>query len=212
MEHAQGRQVKVNGRRWEIATKTGIVHDSQVRSELSVSGGGGSGVVTTGPSGTFGSSSTAPISSKTTNYQNLFLIDKDGKEHLIQTTDNLITCHPGQQLSMLFAVPVGKDSGPYFAAYNHSVDRMYYIKSGLNDITQAGLAAYIAIVVVIIGLFIFYDSFYSLILSIPIAVGIKKFADFKGKRTFHASEAFRSAFEDVKKMPKMEMPKITGGT
>ena len=115
----------VIGRKYHIHVRTGVVENSETRAETevtgSVSGGGGYSVG--------GHGSTAPVSgsveSKTTRFQNIFLKDEDGDDHVIELVDFLIPCKEGQKLS-LFIVKSGDNlRGPYFRAYNHNTREHY---------------------------------------------------------------------------------------
>lgn len=115
----------VIGRDYHIHVRTGVVENSETRAETEVSGNisGGGGY----SSGGYGSN--APVSgsieSKTTRFQNIFLKDEDGDDHVIELVDFLIPCKEGQKLS-LFIVKSGENlRGPYFRAYNHNTREHY---------------------------------------------------------------------------------------
>lgn len=106
---------------YKIYDRTGMVDQSETRSETevegSVSGGGGFGGYT------------APIvgstTSKTTRFQNIFLTDDEGKEHAVELTNFLVTCRPGQKLTM-FLLNHGKhERGSYFKALNRNTHESF---------------------------------------------------------------------------------------
>jgi hypothetical protein len=116
---------KVIGRDYHIHVRTGVVESTETRAETEVSGNisGGGGY----SSGGYGSSNpvSGSIESKTTRFQNIFLKDEDGDDHVIELVDFLVPCKAGQMLS-LFIVKSGHNlRGPYFRAYNHNTREHY---------------------------------------------------------------------------------------
>ena len=115
----------VIGRDYHIHVRTGVVESSETRAETEVkgniSGGGGYS------SGGYGSSNpvSGSIESKTTRFQNIFLKDEDGDDHVIELVDFLIPCKEGQKLSLFIVKSGGSLRGPYFRAYNHNTREHY---------------------------------------------------------------------------------------
>ncbi len=113
------------GLSYRIFARSGTVKASETRSKTevngSVSGGGGYS--------SNGSGYTAPVSgsitSETTDYQDIFLTDDEGVEHLIQTENFLVPCREGQRATFFFIKSGRSQSGPYFAAYNHNSRQAY---------------------------------------------------------------------------------------
>lgn len=121
--------IKINGKRLQLFSTTGVVADTNTRSETEVRGSGGGGQPNVHP----GSSQSSPIhiniESNTTRYQDVFLVDEDNKEHVFNLVDFLVSCRKGNLLSMLWGIKPGKKQGPYLAAYNHNTQDISY-----NDI------------------------------------------------------------------------------
>lgn len=118
-----------NGKELEVYAFTGTVVDQQSRSETHISGGGGGGYVAGGT----GYSASAPVSSTTTRYQNLFLIDEKGNEELFEFTNFTITCRPGQRISLVGASREG-DPDNIVLGYNHDVNMIYYHQNGIEKL------------------------------------------------------------------------------
>ncbi|MFV2058969.1 MAG: hypothetical protein ACC707_21120 [Thiohalomonadales bacterium] len=119
------KSIRLNNTLLNLHATTGIVAETNTRSETEVSGSGGGGIPNTHP----GSSSSSPvhfeIKSVTTRYQEFFLIDEDGREHSFNLVDFDITCRKGNLLTVLGIKPK-KDRGPYIAVYNHDTQIMSY--------------------------------------------------------------------------------------
>jgi hypothetical protein len=112
------------GLSYRIYERTGVVEDSEHRSETHVFGtvgGGGSSPV----SGT--------VQSTTTNFQTLFLRSDDGTEHAIVLVDLQIPCRAGHKLTALQLIPGRRRRGSFFGAYNHSLDRYVASNSALRS-------------------------------------------------------------------------------
>ena len=87
---------------YDLDCLTGQVLDTGTRSVTTVSGG-----------------ANAPVSSTTTTYTRIFLLDAEGKEHAVNLQDFEVVCRPGNVLSVLSAIRHGKPLGWAIAAYNH---------------------------------------------------------------------------------------------
>jgi hypothetical protein len=143
-------KVTFNGKTYGLWSRTGKVLDTNTRAETEVHGGGGGG-------GGFsyqgtGGSRTAPvqITSTTTRYTKIFLLDTDGKEHALELVDFDVRCRAGNGLTVIYAIPEGKDEGPFVAAYNHStreleVNTSYVAKLCEPKLIAAGAGAAIGL-------------------------------------------------------------------
>jgi hypothetical protein len=130
-----------NGKAYRLHSLTGKVLDTSTRSETVVhgSGGGGGGFSYQGT----GASSSAPvqISSTTTRFTKLFLLDGEGREHAIELVDFDVRCRAGNGLTLIWAIPDGKTEGPYIAAYNHSTRQMEYDLPRIAKLCRPNLVA-----------------------------------------------------------------------
>lgn len=111
---------------YEIYAHTGVVKHTDTRSETSVEGSY-TGGTTTNLGG--GVSVSQPghgyVSSKTTNFQNIYLTDDEGNDHTVHLTDFLVACASGHKLTMYLMAKPGKDSGTYFKAVNVNTRERY---------------------------------------------------------------------------------------
>lgn len=155
------RAVSFNGRTYRLHSRTGKVMDTNTRSETEVHGGGGGG-------GGFnyngtGASSTAPvrITSTTTRYTKIFMVDGDGREHAIELIDFDVRCRAGNGLTLIWAIPDGKDEGPYIAAYNHSTREMEFNHDLIAKLCQPKLIALTggAAAGLVLGLILHFEVF-----------------------------------------------------
>jgi len=113
---AEGRSL---GLHYEIIDRTGVVDQSDTRSETEVEGS-----VSGGGYGSYQTPVVGSVSSKTTHYQNIFLTDEDGKEHTIQLQDFLVPCRQGQRLTLFLLSHGNREYGSYFKAFNHNSREM----------------------------------------------------------------------------------------
>jgi len=118
---------------YKISSLTGTVMETQTRSETEVTGNirGGGGYLSKG-SGRI-SSVKGKIESETTRFQNLFLLDEEGKEHSIELNNFLIPCRAEQKLTLFSATTDSRSKGLFFSAYNHNTSEHYENDSALSD-------------------------------------------------------------------------------
>ncbi len=111
------------GLSYRILARTGTVSATETRSKTEVSGkvSGGYSNSQTG----YSTPVKGNITSETTDYQDIFLTDDDGMEHLIQTENFLVPCREGQRATFFYVLSGRSQSGPYFAAYNHHSRQTY---------------------------------------------------------------------------------------
>jgi len=142
--------IKINGKPLELYSLTGIVADTDTRSETEVHGSGGGGLPNTHP----GSAQSSPvhfkIESSTTRYQNIYVIDENEQEHHIHLIDFLVSCRKGSLLSLIWGIKKGKKQGPYLAAYNHNTQEVSYDDDILGQFCRPKLLALILYPVMIL--------------------------------------------------------------
>lgn len=136
--------IKLNSKEYDLQSTTGKVLSSGKNMETKVSGGGGGGYTTRG------SGYTAPVSitSKTTVHDQFFLEDTNGKEHAFQLSDFNLACRDGNILTVIAAINVKKDSGPYISVINHSTDKVYFDPIALKSICEPNKLIYILILII----------------------------------------------------------------
>lgn len=140
-----------------IHVATGEVLDARKWAVTEVSGGGGGGGVYGANGNVYGASHTNPIKSKTTNHAELFIRGSDGKEHVMKLKDEQITVRTGSWVSLFWAIPEGKEKGPYVAVLNHDTDALEFIKGGVNDACSSLLTmgvGTLALILTVIGVII----------------------------------------------------------
>lgn len=96
---------------------TGRVLDTGTRSVTTVQGGTNSGV-----------------SSTTTTYTRIFLLDETGQERSVTLQDLDVASRPGNVLSVLSVFKQGKTTGWSMAVYNHDTREMTWAGDRLRDI------------------------------------------------------------------------------
>lgn len=116
---------KTLGRDYHIHVRTGVVENTDTRSETEVTGNisGGGGYSSNGSG--FNNPVSGSVQSKTTRYQNIFLKDEDGDDHAVELVDFLIPCKEGQKLTLFLVKSQDNLYGPYFQAYNHNTRQHY---------------------------------------------------------------------------------------
>ena len=108
--------INLGKRNIEVHSFTGKVANVTKNLETKVHGGGGGGYSYQGTGG----SAPVSISSTTVIHDQIFLVDSQGNERALQLTDFDIACRESNNVSAMWAIIEGKDSGPYFAIVNHS--------------------------------------------------------------------------------------------
>ncbi len=167
------RAVAFNGKTYRLHSRTGKVIDTNTRSETEVSGsgGGGGGFSYNGT----GASSTAPvrITSTTTRFTKIFLLDGDGREHAIELVDFDVRCRAGNGLTLIWAIPDGKAEGPYIAAYNHSTREMEFNQDLIAKLCQPKLVSLLGGFAggLVLGLILHFEAFALFTAAIGLAVG-----------------------------------------
>lgn len=101
--------IKAGGKKYHLHTETGKVVNSSKTTSTSVSGGGN-----------------YAVNSFSTINDQIFLVDKTGKEHSLQLTDFDVACREGNVLTVIWAIPKGKDRGQYVALRNHTTEQTFF--------------------------------------------------------------------------------------
>ncbi|CAN5213266.1 hypothetical protein BH11PSE2_BH11PSE2_21810 [soil metagenome] len=210
---SNGFNTTFNGKAFKIDSCSGKVLDTTTRAETEVSGsgGGGGGFTYNGTGG----SGAAPvrITPTTTHFTKIFLLEPDGKEHAIELVDFDVRCRAGNGLSLVWAINLAKNEGPYIAAYNHNTREMEFnlpILAKLNTPKLYSLAGGAA-AGFLLGLLLHFGGFAIITALIGLGIG-----DMIGKRigkarakTFVSSpemQKLRGAFERI---PASELAVLT---
>lgn len=122
----EGDPLKVNGGwgMYRLYKTTGTVL-SPTKSHVvttHVSGGGGNRPVTSSTSETI--------------HDQFFIRDCNGGEQSIQVTDVNVALREGHELSAAWAIPKGKEQGPYFLFRNHSTQSVDFIDRVVRDMLK----------------------------------------------------------------------------
>jgi hypothetical protein len=104
------------GRTFEIHTQSGKVVGQSSSTTTQVSGGGSN----------YAGDRVNPVRSSTTVRNDIFLADRDGKEHHYSLTNFNVACREGHELSVLWAIRQGKQNGPYFLVVNHTTSEQFW--------------------------------------------------------------------------------------
>lgn len=147
------KTLKINGTEYTFQPTTGKVLSTNKNLETKVSGHGGGG-------GTFrgtGFTNSVKITSKTTVHDQIFIEDSNGTEHAYQLQDFDVSCREGNQLTILAAFKLNKNSGYNFAAINHTTRKTFYSEKNLQKIASPNIFLFLGIFVV--TLFIFAKIF-----------------------------------------------------
>jgi hypothetical protein len=116
--------IQLNGRSVRVHHFTGKVANASKHLETRVHGSGGGGYTSQG-SGTI---NPVTITSTTVVHDQIFIVDRDGRERALQLTGWNVPVREGNTVTAMWAIVDGEREGPYFAIINHSTgDR------GLND-------------------------------------------------------------------------------
>jgi hypothetical protein len=112
---------------------TGKVASAAKNLETKVSGGGGGGYSYRGTGG----SAPVRITSTTVVHDQLFIVDKEGKEIALQLQGFDLACRESNIVTAMWAVEEGKGEGPYFAIVNHTTDSKFVNNSKVRAIVTS---------------------------------------------------------------------------
>jgi hypothetical protein len=104
----------------ELWVVSGEVVGEKKWSNTHLSGGGGSGRIYDGA----GRISIAPIESKTTTHDQVFVRGDDGRETVVELANANLAVRAGHRVSAIWGSRPGQDGGPYLAFYNHHTDAL----------------------------------------------------------------------------------------
>lgn len=122
--------INVGKRNIEVYHFTGKVAESQKNMETKISGGGGGGYSYQGTGG----SAPVRITSTTIIHDQIFIVDKDGKEKSLQLKGFDLACRESNIVSAMWAIVEGNNEGPYFAVINHTTDKAFVNDKIVRDI------------------------------------------------------------------------------
>lgn len=148
---------------YKVYWTTGMVAGSGKNMETIVRGSGGGGGVYNG----YGGSAPVTITSATVVHDQIFLVDKTGQEHAFQLQGFNVACRESNQLSVIWAIPNGKQSGPYIIAYNHTTGNAFYNDAVLTRIFRYAAWYLLAAIAVCLVLGQVSSIFYVLALAAP---------------------------------------------
>lgn len=109
---------------------TGKVASVSKNLETKVSGGGGGGYSYQGTGG----SAPVRITSTTVVHDQLFIVDKEGKERALQLQGFDLACRESNIVTAMWAIVEGNEEGPYFAIINHSTGAKFVSQKKIKEI------------------------------------------------------------------------------
>lgn len=129
------KTISVNGQAYDLHCIKGQVLGADQKLETTVSGGGGS---------TYnGRGHVAPITSRTTVHDKIFLADAMGKEHAFQLQDFNLACREGHNLVVVSAhLRDSKKNGDYLAVINQTTGQIYYGEAALTRLCKPNKLPY----------------------------------------------------------------------
>jgi len=141
----------------------GKVAETGKNMETIVRGGGGGGYTYNG------SGSTAPvtITSQTVVHDQIFLIDRQGREHAFQLQGFNIACRADNDLVIIWAIKEGKKTGPYIIAYNYTTRNAFYDDASLTKLFRYPVYYLLGAMLACFILGRFAGFFYFLIFAAP---------------------------------------------
>lgn len=121
-----GYDLKFGKTTYTLHWRTGIVAEASKSSTTQVYSTGGS-------YDSYTKTYTAPtVHSSTTIHDQIFIIDKNNKEHAIKLNNWDIATRASHELTMIWAIKKGKEWGPYIIAINHTTNQYYHMDSTLQ--------------------------------------------------------------------------------
>ena len=114
------REIMINGRPFELHAVQGTVAGASKQLETRVHGGGGGGYANSGYT------NPVHISSTTVTHDQIFVVDDTGREHALRLQNWNVACREGHELTAVWLIRRGKNSGPYVAVHNGTIDETKY--------------------------------------------------------------------------------------
>jgi len=192
------KEATINNKDWGLNYFTGTVVQEKKWTETKISGGG----QTNGPI-------PDEIRTKNTRYDQIILKNTDGKERSFEFQEMDIACREGNVVTVIWAIPKGKDKGDYILVYNHQSDNYFWnddfafmFLPGLVKLPLIGNSSYWPLVAFLISPFVFMTIIPAdwglLVLVLPFAVyfGVRGWS--RGKARKIAAEFLRSDPERLK--------------
>lgn len=130
--------IKVGSREHAIHVVTGEVLDARKWTTTTISGGGGGGTVYSANGNVQGHSNSAPIQSTTHSHAELFIRGTDGKEHVLELTNEAVRVRAGNWVSLFSAISKGEPEGRYVAITNHDTRTFSLIKRSVDAVADSG--------------------------------------------------------------------------
>lgn len=149
------KEFKAGGRKYELYGLSGkVVNSGKTSSTHTYTTGGGY------------NSSTGQYDS--TNYHTysevrdqIFILDKNGKEHAIQLTNWNVPVRDTHDLTAYWAIAKGKKTGPYIAILNHSVDKNLFYNDLIKRMFKPRFSGLILLAFYVVLFFITRSAYYS---------------------------------------------------
>jgi hypothetical protein len=116
------REITINGRPFELHAVRGTVAAANKQLETRVHGSGGGGYT----SGGSGYTNPVQISSTTVTHDQIYVVDDVGREHALRLQNWNLACREGHELTAVWLIRRGKNSGPYVAIRNGTLDETKY--------------------------------------------------------------------------------------
>lgn len=124
-------RLRVGRRNYGIHYAVGEVLDAKKWSETHVSSSGGGSSMT--PDGYY-TARPVTVTSTVVTRDEIFLRQRDGKEHAIQLSGVDLPTRVGHVLAAVWMIKKGKERGPYVMFHNYSMDDTRFVDSGLNSV------------------------------------------------------------------------------
>ena len=182
---------------FEFQSLRGEVAGASKWSTTHVSGGGGGGYVHQGT----GYSATAPVTSTTTEHDQFFVRRSDGKETPMRLSDAKLALRDGQDVSLVWGIPAGKNEGAYVAVMNHTTGQLTPLHKGIGQICKLSGAEFsqIALWSIIIaagfGLLILFNI--SKILGVAGIAGLLYWGNLRNQKHWQRVELINEAVKQL---------------
>jgi len=124
------KPLHVGGRTYDLHYVTGKVQETGKNMETRVTSSGGGGATFGG----YGGTAPVNIRSQTIVHDQLFVTDANNGEHAFQLQDFNLACRTGHDVSVVWAIKKGKQTGKYITVVNHSTRTNFYNEKALKNV------------------------------------------------------------------------------
>lgn len=178
------KELTIDSTRLQLDWFTGTVLSASQNMETRVTGGGGGGHG--------GHSAPVRISSTTVVHDQVFLVDRNGKERAFHLTGFSLASRETHKLSVFWVVKKGAETGDYVMVQNHTTEDSSFSEPVVHKLLAASSGPYMALGILVLATLAFLPGGLWFLLALAFVVGS---VIHSRKRTRTRIDAFKSSLK-----------------